>query len=256
MIEGVNARLVESAAVVVTADIQFGHSRLDIGILVAAEASLSSQFDSSPCGVDEFVPRIEVEAVRPDRTAVIAYDRHYVPLEPFLLGEKLDDIWISDLETATLVDSSGRLAPYADLAFLVGPRSLRLVRLLSTPSQHSSAMFRLVNAVCLLGGGIVMPAARLAIPGVPAVPAIAGHRGHGRGAGAAPGAPAVPGVPAAPLPSTLFDNGIRLGLGDWLRAFALPIELFKLPLSNRDVRLEVQARQNFADDTRRDYVAV
>ena len=93
-----------------------------------------------------------------------------------------------------------------------------------------------------------MPAARLPIPCVPAVvPAIAGHRGRGRGAGAAPGAPAVPGIPAAPLPSSLVDGDIRLGLGDWLRAFALPIELFKLPLSNRDVRLEVQARQDFAD---------
>ena len=36
--------------------------------------------------------------------------------------------------------------------------------------------------------------------------------------------------------------------------FALPVELFKLPLSNRDVRLEVQARQDFADDERRDHV--
>ena len=37
-----------------------------------------------------------------------------------------------------------------------------------------------------------------------------------------------------------------------MRAFALPIELFRLPLSNRDVRLEVQARQDFADDARRE----
>ena len=156
--------------------------------------------------MDEFVRRVEVEAARPDRTAVAAYARHYVPLELFLLGENLDGIWVSDLETATLVGSSGSLAPYANLTFLVGPRSLRLTRLLSTPWQYSSAMFRLVNAVCLLDGGIVMPAARLAIPGVPAVPAIAGHRGRGRGAGVAPAAPAVPGVPAAPIPSSLFDD--------------------------------------------------
>ena len=139
MIEGFYARLVGNAVGVATADIQFGHSRLDIDILLAAEASLSSDFGASPCGVDEFVRRIEVEAARPDRTAVTAYARHYVLLEPFLLGENLDDTWISDLEAATLVDSSGRLAPYADLAFLVGPRSLRLTRLLSTPSQYSSA---------------------------------------------------------------------------------------------------------------------
>ena len=137
---------------------------------------------------------------------------------------------------------------------MVGPRPLRLTRLLNTPPQYSSAMFRLVNAVCLLDAGIVMPTARLATFGVPAVPAIGGHHGRGRGAGAAPGAPGVPGIPPAPLPFTLFDDDIRIGLGDWLRAFALPIDFFKLPLSSRDVRLEVQARQDFADDTRRDHV--
>ena len=61
-----------------------------------------------------------MEAARPDRTAVTAYARRYAPLEPFLLGDNMDDIWISDIEAATLVDSSGRLAPYADLTFLVG----------------------------------------------------------------------------------------------------------------------------------------
>ena len=69
-----------------------------------------------------------------------------------------------------------------------------------------------------------------------------------------PGAPAVPGIPAAPLPSSLFDDDIRLGFGDWLRAFALPVEFSNLPLSNRDVRLEVQARQGFVDDARRQHV--
>ena len=66
--------------------------------------------------------------------------------------------------------------------------------------------------------------------------------------------PAVPAVPAAPLPSSIYDDDIRLGLGDWLRVLSLPIELFRLPLSNRDVWLEVQARQDFADDARREHV--
>jgi hypothetical protein len=48
MIEGFYARLVENAADVATADIQFGHSRLDIDIFLGAEASLSSEFDTSP----------------------------------------------------------------------------------------------------------------------------------------------------------------------------------------------------------------
>ena len=175
---GLYARLVENAADVAAADIQFGHFRLDLDILLAAEASLSSEFDSSPCGVGDFVRRIEVDAARPDRTTVTAYARHYVPLEPFLLGDNLDDIWVSHLEAATLVDDSDRLAPYADSVFLVGPRFLRLTRLLSTPPQYSLAMFRLVNAVCLSDGGIVMPAARLAILGVPVVPAIADDDGR------------------------------------------------------------------------------
>ena len=121
------------AADITTADIHFGHSCLDIDILLAAEASLGSDLGTSPYSVHEFVRRVEVEAVRPDRTAITAYACHYVPLEPFLLGENLNDIWVGDLETATLVDSSGRLAPYADMAFMVGPRSLRPKRLLSTP---------------------------------------------------------------------------------------------------------------------------
>ena len=41
LIEGLYARLVENFADVTTADIQFGHSRLDIDILLAASASLS-----------------------------------------------------------------------------------------------------------------------------------------------------------------------------------------------------------------------
>ena len=172
LIEGFYARLVENAPDVATANIQFGYSRLDIDIFIAAEASLSSEFEIVHCNVDEFVRRVEVEAARPRRTAVVAYARHYVPLEPFLFGENVGDIWISDLETATLVDSSGRLAPYTDLALLVGPHSFRVARLLSTPSQYTSAMFRLVSAVCLLDGDIAMPAARLAVPAVPAVPAI------------------------------------------------------------------------------------
>ena len=71
LIEGFYARLVENAADVATADIQFCHSRLDIDILLAAEASLSSDFGTSPCSLDEFVRRVEVEAARPDRTAVL-----------------------------------------------------------------------------------------------------------------------------------------------------------------------------------------
>ena len=48
MIEGFYARLVENAAGVATAGIQFGHSRLDIDILLAAGASLRSEFGTSP----------------------------------------------------------------------------------------------------------------------------------------------------------------------------------------------------------------
>ena len=65
IVEGLYAWLIEAAADVAAADIQFGHSRLGIEILLAAEASLSSEFDSSSCGIDGFVRRVEVEAARP-----------------------------------------------------------------------------------------------------------------------------------------------------------------------------------------------
>jgi hypothetical protein len=252
IVEGFYDRLVEPAADVATADIQFGHSRLNIDILLAAEASLRSDFDDSPCGVDEFVRRVEVEAARPERTAIVAYARHYVPLEP--ARRELDGILVSDIETIALIDSSGRLAPYADLARLVGPRSLRLVRLLSTPSQYSSATFRLVSAVCLLDGGIVMLAARLAIPGAPAVPVML----------------VIEAVAEVPVPRPVHPRCLayrqrrfrrRFAMTTfasasviWLRAFALPVELFKLPLSNHDVRLEVQVRHDCADDARHKHV--
>ena len=111
IVEGIYARLIEAAPDVAAADIQFGHTRLDVELLLAAEASLSASFDSSSCGIDEYIRRVEVEAARPGRTAVVAFARHFVPLQPFLLADNVDDVWASDVETATLVESSGRLAP-------------------------------------------------------------------------------------------------------------------------------------------------
>ena len=250
IVEGLYARLIEAAADVAAADIQFGHSRLGIEILLAAEASLSSEFDSSSCGIDEFVRRVEVEAARPGRTAVVAFARHFFPLEPFLMADSIDDVWASDVEAATLVDSSGRLAPFADLALLVGPRNARATRLLSSNSAYSASLVRLAGAVGRLDTGIVLPAPIAAVPG---------GRGRGAGAGGAAGrgrgaCAALPVPPIAPLPSSEFDDDIRLGLADWLRSFALPVELFRLPRTNRDVRLEIQAREDFADDKRRENV--
>ena len=251
IVEGLYARLVDAADDVAAADIQFGHTRLDVDILLEAEASLSSDFDSSSCGMDQFVRRLEVEAARPGRTAVVAYARHFVPLEPFFMADSIDDVWASDVETSTLVDSSGRLAPYADLAFLLGPRNLRTTRLLSASSVYATSLIRLAGAVGRLDTGIALPApvAAVAAGRGRGGGAAAGAGGRGRGAGVAP-----PAVPAVPLPSSQYDDDIRLGLADWLRSFALPIELFRLPLSIRDVRLEIQAREDFADDKRRENV--
>ena len=252
IVEGIYARLIEAAPDVAAADIQFGHTRLDIELLLAAEASLSASFDSSSCGIDEYIRRVEVEAARPGRTAVVAFARHFVPLQPFLLADNVDDVWASDVETATLVESSGRLAPYADLALLLGARNQRATRLLSSGSTYSSSLVRLAGAVGRLDTGITLPAPRAALAagrGRGGGAGAAGGGGRGRGAGAAP-----PAVPAAPLPSSEFDDDIRLGLADWLRSFALPIELFRVPFSNRDVRLEIQAREDFADDKRRENV--
>ena len=263
IVKGMYARLIEAAADVATADVQFGHSCLDIDILLAAEASLGAEFDVQPCSIDEFVRRLEVEAARPGRVPVVAYARHFLPLEPFTLVDVVDDVWLSDVETATLVDSSGRMAPYADLALLVGARALRVSRLLSAGSQYSSALIRLAGAVCRLDTGIALPAPRAAVAAVAPVPPVAAanrgrgaaNRGRGRAGGAAvPGVPGAPAVPAAPAPSSAVDDDVRLGLAEWLTAFALPVELFRLPVSNRDVRLEIQAREDFADDARREHV--
>ena len=76
------------------------------------------------------------------------------------MADSVDDVWLSDVETATLVDSSGRLAPYADLALLVGARTLRATHLLSSNSQYSSSLVRLAGAVCRLDTGIALPAPR------------------------------------------------------------------------------------------------
>ena len=43
VVEGLYARLVETAADVATADIQFGHSRLDVDILLAAEGARTAR---------------------------------------------------------------------------------------------------------------------------------------------------------------------------------------------------------------------
>jgi len=51
VIEGFCARLVDNAADVSAAGMQFGHSRLDIDFLHVAEASLGLNFGTSPCEV-------------------------------------------------------------------------------------------------------------------------------------------------------------------------------------------------------------
>ena len=47
VVEGVYGRLVEVDADVAATDVQFGHTSLDVDLLVAAEASLDDEFGST-----------------------------------------------------------------------------------------------------------------------------------------------------------------------------------------------------------------
>ena len=152
--------------------------------------------------------------------------------------------------------SIGLLAPYADLALLVGPRYTRHVRLLSTDSQYAASMVLVARAVFAGDLDLTAPAPVAAVAAVPAAPAggrgASGRGGGGRGRGGGAGAPAVPAVPAAPLPSSSDDEDVRLGVSEWLHTHALPLELGAVPRNKRDARLEIQARVRFAETTQRE----
>ena len=48
------------------------------------------------------------------------------------------------------------------------------------------------------------------------------------------------------MPSSAYDEDIRLGFPSWLNQNALPVELASASRNRRDARLEVQARTRYA----------
>ena len=70
----------------------------------------------------------------------------------------------------------------------------------------------------------------------------------------APGVAAVPAVPAAPLPSSVADDDVRLGIAEWLGQMALPLELCSVPRDRREAWLDVAARLRFVHVAQREAV--
>ena len=131
---------------------------------------------------------------------------------------------------------------------LVGPRYMRVTRLLSSDSWYSASMVFVARQICALDDDLTAPPARAAIAAVAAVAAGAiGRGGGGRGGrGHGVGVPAVPAVAYAPMPSSAFDEDIRLGFPEWLNQNALPVELASAPRNRWNARLEMQARARYA----------
>ena len=109
-------------------------------------------------------------------------------------------------------------------------------------------MLLLAKAVFNADYHLVRPAPIAFVPGVAAFPVVPGGRGRsvgaggrGRGAGV-PMVPAMAPISAAPMPSSLADEDVRLGISDWLSQMALPVELSSVPRDRRAARLDVDAR--------------
>ena len=256
LVEGIYARLLQPDATVSATGVEFGPRYVSVTVLAQVEAALPGSFSEARCTLDEYVRRVSREASRPGFTPVVVRAPAFDDAESFAPGDLADDTWVSEIGVDSLVDGQNLLAPYADLALLVGPRYTRDARLLSADSQYAASMVLVARAVYAADDGLVAPTARPLVPGVPGVPAVpfvpAVPAGRGRGRGAAVPAmpavaavPAIAAIPAAPLPSTASDEDVRLGVSEWLNTRALPLELVSVPRNRRDARIEVQMRTQF-----------
>ena len=123
-------------------------------------------------------------------------------------------IWCDTINLKDLVDERGLLGPYADLALLVGSRNLAQSRLLAAPPpRYASAMVLLLTNV----------------------------REHD----AMEPDNQVPGQGVfLPIPADQAE--LLEGVGSYLAASALPLELFDLLDSPRDARVELRLRGLYA----------
>ena len=250
-IKGVYERLFVADTSVKAADLQFGLSHVSVDQLLVAEQSLSADFDSSQCGLDTFVRRVAREAMRPNRQTLTLRAAEFANSQPFAPADGPDECWLSEVAISDLVDSNGFLSTYGDLSKLVGPRYMRVTRLLSSDSWYSASMVFVARQICANDDDLAAPPARAAVAAVAAVAAGAGGRGgggrggRGRGAGVAAVA-AVPAIAYAPMPSSAYDEDIRLGFPEWLNQNRPPVELASAPRNRRGARLEMQARARYA----------
>ena len=260
VLEGYYARVLVPSAV--PDHYGIGDKRIKVSFLCSLEIRLFADgLSAEPCSAETFLRRLERLAAT--GTYMIS-QADFEDNQPFDVAATPNDTWLSNVGIGELTDASDRLSVFADLAMLAGPRALASSRLLSSPEQFSFTMQALARAACTADGGLTPPSALPAVAPVAPVPATygpapargRGGRGRGRG-GAVLLAPAIagtPGVPAAPMPSGALDEDILLAVAAWLRASALPLELAVVPTGRRDVRLEIQARTNFASDSQRENV--
>ena len=258
-IEGLLARVAEPTVDVRTNALAFGTSRLGVEKLIDLEQRLvANSVSFAQCATATMIRRLAAEAARAPSGEYQVSSSDYEDTQPFAGNEGANDTWLSRIQIGELTDISGRLSVYGDLALLCGARSTIDSRLLSGGSRFAYSLVAVARATCVADVGLAAPAAIPHQPGVAAVPAVYGRgrggRGRGRGPLLAAAIPAHAAVPAAPFPSSAADNDILSSVADWLRTYSLPSELVSLPLSIRDVRLEIQARQAFADDSRRETI--
>ena len=186
--------------------------------------------------------------MRPNRQTLTLRAAEFANSQPFAPADGPDECWLSEVAISDLVDANGFLSTYGDLSVLVGPRYMRVTRPLSSDSWYNAPIVFVARQICALDDDLTAPPARAAVAAVAAVAAGAGGRGGGGrgGRGRGVGVPAVPAVAYAPMPSSAFDEDIRLGFPEWLNQNALTVELASAPRNRRNARLEMQARARYA----------
>ena len=149
IVEGVYARLLAPDATVAATAVEFGPRYLSIADLCAAEASLPDSFPSSACSLNEYVRRVSREAMRPGRAPIVVRGASFENGEPFAAADTPNDVWLSEIGVDSLVDSTGLLAPYADLAMLVTQRaSVLWIPVTGQTSQKRSTPASLFIRTC------------------------------------------------------------------------------------------------------------
>ena len=150
VIEYTYARVLAPAADAL--DDEFGVSCLDVAVFNGVEVALralarDNSFDVSPCSFPEYLRRL---SELPHNSAFTCSASDLIANEHAPDGISVHEHWLDFVKISDLVDSSGRLAPYADLAGLLGPRNLFASRRLVAPASRfakvAAALLKKVRA--------------------------------------------------------------------------------------------------------------